>query len=277
MKKLHSGNRGDIVVATLGSGSRGNCTYIGDDESGVLIDCGLSTKQIRSRLADVGLSNAPIDAVLVTHEHGDHVSAARVLSNNHRKLTGQRLPFYMTAGTVAGLNPKVVPTCIEETRAGETFRIGGVTVEPFAVPHDTQAPVAYAVEIQGVRIGVITDLGKSTTLVTAMLASLDYAVLEFNHSVEMLMDCSYPWAIKQRIRSSFGHLSNEAAGELLTNAALRSSRLKTVVLAHLSEENNTEELAQLAADEALFKAKRSDISILIAKQASPIGPFCLTA
>ena len=222
----------DTVVAVLGSGSRGNCTYIGDGRRGVLVDCGLSTRQITRRMADVGLEGAPIDAVFVTHEHADHVAAAGVLDRALFKRTGARVPFYMTHGTARGLNPKVRPTRIEELRAGSTVALGPLRISAHAVPHDTREPVGFAVQTPGARVGVITDLGRSTRLVEQVLSTLDVAVLEFNHDPQMLRDGPYPWQLKQRIRSPHGHLSNEQAAGLLTRGV--SERLRHVVLPQLA-------------------------------------------
>lgn len=261
----------DLVVAVLGSGSSGNSTYIGDGRHGVLIDCGLSTKQVASRLGTLGLAGtgplgAPVDAVLITHEHSDHVGAAAVL--DRRLATDeQQVPFYMTPGTRSRLNRKCTPGRIEHVTPGTPFRVGSLTIEPILIPHDTPEPVAYVVATGTTRIGVITDLGRSTRLVEAMLASLDVAIVEFNHDVEMLMDGAYPWQLKQRIRSNFGHLSNDQACGLLATGA--SSRLKHLILGHLSEENNRPEKAAIAAAEGLYDAKLSRVKVHIASPTEP--------
>ena len=254
----------NVVVAVLGSGSRGNCTYVGDGRSGVLIDCGLSTRQVMVRLETLGLADAPIDAVLITHEHADHVGAAAILDRALQKRSGAAVPFFMTPGTAESLHPKVVPSRIEKIASGAPFRLGSVRVEPVSIPHDTLDPVAYCVELGPTRVGVITDLGRSTRLVEQKLASLDIAVLEFNHDVQLLLDGSYPWALKQRIRGPHGHLSNDQAAELLTRGA--SSRLSHVVLAHLSDENNRPDHALRAADRALMQAGRREVTVHLGRQ-----------
>ena len=205
----------DVIVATLASGSRGNCTYVGDGAVGVLVDCGLSTAQVWKRLERLGLGDTRIAAVLVTHEHADHVGAARVLDERLYRRQGQRVPFHMTRGTRAGVNEKCIPTRIERVLPGEPFVVGDIRIEPWSVPHDTREPVAFAIEIRRARVGVITDLGRSTRLIEQLLGTLDVAVVEFNHDVEMLMDGEYPWSLKQRIRGSHGHLSNDQAAELI--------------------------------------------------------------
>ncbi|MCO4746571.1 MAG: MBL fold metallo-hydrolase [Proteobacteria bacterium] len=260
-----------LIVAVLASGSRGNCTYIGDGRTGVLVDCGISTKQILLRMEQIGLADAPISGVFITHEHSDHVAAARVLDDRIFKRDGHRIPFHMTMGTHQRLSDRVRPQNVQRVTPGRSFRLGSLTVEPTAVPHDGVDPVAYAFESGGARAGVITDLGRSTKLVEAKLASLDVAVLEFNHDVEMLMEGSYPWQLKQRIRSSHGHLSNAQSAELLTRAA-SAGRLREVMLAHLSDENNRPERALLAADAAVSRARRSDIRLHVGKQREPLAP-----
>ena len=178
----------DVVVATLASGSKGNCTYIGDDRRGVLVDCGLSTRQILERKQALGLGDARIEAVLITHEHNDHIGAARVLDDRLAKLHGERVPFYMTPGTDLGLPRVCRPQLRVPVRPHEPFAVGRMTVEAFTVPHDTREPVAYTGHAGGVRCGVVTDLGRSTRLVERMVSQLDICVLEFNHDEVMLMD-----------------------------------------------------------------------------------------
>jgi phosphoribosyl 1,2-cyclic phosphodiesterase len=262
----------DVTVAVLSSGSRGNCTYVGDGHAGVLIDCGLSTRQILRRMEDVGLGDAPIDAVLVTHEHSDHAGACRVLCNRLEKRQGKPVPFHMTAGTRAALKDKVVPAHVSPIVAGRAFRVGHLQVDPFRIPHDTADPVAFRVGVGECWVGVITDLGRSTTLVSDKLRSLSVAVLEFNHDLEMLLDGPYAWPIKQRIRSSHGHLSNDQAGELLADAV--GETLQHLVLAHLSEENNAPDKALRRAAVALHAGGASKrVKVHIAQQDVPLQPI----
>ena len=261
-----------LQVAVLASGSRGNCTYIGDGHAGVLIDCGVSTKQILARMEAVGLKDAPIDGVLVTHEHSDHVGAARILSNKLKKKTGRCVPFYMTAGTSEGLFSKVIPEAIEIIQPGEHFQLRHLVVDPFSVPHDTLDPVGYRVRSGGVWAGVITDLGRSTALVERKLRSLTVAVVEFNHDLERLIGGTYPWPVKQRIRSSHGHLSNQQAADMLSSA-LPSSSIQHLILAHLSERNNTPALAFAKAAGVLnAHGAIGDISLRLGHPKTPLPP-----
>ncbi|MBT3220117.1 MAG: MBL fold metallo-hydrolase [Proteobacteria bacterium] len=261
----------DVVVATLGSGSRGNCTYIGDGRKGLLVDCGISTKQIIGRLREIGLGDSSIEAVLVTHEHNDHVAAARVLDNRLFKQQGAHVPFFMTRGTAEGIRQNVVPSAFKPVYSGMNFTVGSWTVEPCSIPHDTRDPVSYVVDLQGVRVGVVTDLGRSTKLVEQQIASMDIAVLEFNHDPTMLHEGPYPWALKRRIQGAHGHLSNAQAGQLVQQAA--TPRLKHLVLAHLSEENNLPELALEAAAEALHHADCTGVEVVVATQQLALEPI----
>ncbi len=264
-----------LTLSVLGSGSKGNTTYIGNGRHGVLVDCGLSTKQILLRMESIGLAGAPIDAVLITHEHSDHVGSARVLSKRLHKIYGHDIPFYMTDGTHSRLQPKVMPSRITIIDPGAQFAVGSLTVEAFAIPHDTPSPVAYAVEFMGVRAGVITDLGRSTTLVEQQLREMDIAVLEFNHDLTMLLEGEYPWPLKQRIHGSHGHLSNTQGADLLAKAM--SERLKHVVLSHLSDENNTPEKAWSKAMSVITAAGREDVTLHLARQDKALQPLQLFA
>lgn len=271
MLPLHHVQHRDVVVATLGSGSRGNCTYIGTQERGVLIDCGLSTKQTFKRLAEIGLEDVRIEGVFLTHEHADHVGAARILCEKLHRRQGGWTPFFMTGGTRTGLNPKVVPQTVRLIQSGRPIQLQDFTIEPWTVPHDTLDPVAYAVTIGTTRAGVITDLGRSTRLVERQLGSLDIAVLEFNHDAEMLFYGDYPWHLKQRVKGAHGHLSNEQAAEALQRGA--TDRLKHLVLAHLSEDNNNPELALHAAQEGLHASAARGVTVHVASQQVPLGPL----
>jgi phosphoribosyl 1,2-cyclic phosphodiesterase len=261
----------ELIVAPLGSGSRGNCTFVGTDRSGILVDCGLGPHQTFLRLAAIGLGNVRIEAVLVTHEHSDHVGGAAVLDRFLERRSGALVPFFFTVGTRRRTNEKCIPRNRIKVQAGRDFRVGRFLVEPVSVPHDTPEPVSYTVQLGDTRVGVITDLGRSTRLVEAQLASLDVAVLEFNHDLEMLLDGPYPWSLKQRIRGSHGHLSNEQSAELVVAGA--SARLRHVVLAHLSEDNNRPELAEEAAHRALDRAGRSSVGVTVAAQRTAHEPI----
>lgn len=268
--------RREIQVAVLASGSGGNCTYVGDGHAGVLIDCGISARQVLQRLADVGLAQAPVDAVLITHEHVDHVGAARVLCDRLHKDRGRWVPFLMTRGTRTALTAAVTPAAVEQVDSGATIQVKHLVLDAFPVPHDTVEPVAWRVALGGHHVGVITDLGRPTTLVEDKLRSLSIAVLEFNHDFEMLMGGSYPWQLKQRIRSSHGHLSNDQAAELLRRGL--GPELRQLVLGHLSEQNNAPTKALAAAAGVLAEAGAQDrVQVHLGLPRDPLSPITLPA
>lgn len=260
----------DVIVCTLSSGSAGNCTYVGDGRAGVLIDCGVATKQIMGRMEAMGLRDAPIDAVLLTHEHSDHVGAAAILSRALSK-RGRPVPFYTTEGTRAGMDPRSVPDGIEIIEAGVPFRVRHFLVEPMPVPHDTRDPVAYKVIVGDVPVAVVTDLGKPTALVGRALRECVVAVVEFNHDETMLMDGPYPYHLKQRIRSAHGHLSNVQGRELLERGL--GDRLRHLILAHLSEENNSPDKAHAVAAGFLRDAgAEGRVALHVAQQRTALMP-----
>jgi len=260
-----------LVFAPLASGSRGNCTYVGDGRFGLLIDCGISTKQIFARLEEIGLGDAPIDAVFITHEHSDHVGAAGVLSRALQRRNGVDVPFYMTGGTARSLSRGCIPDRIAELRPGREIAIGDLSVQAYAIPHDVAEPVAFAVTRGDVRVGVVTDLGHATPLVRQLVGTLDAALLEFNHDLDMLRSGPYTWSLQERIRGARGHLSNTQAAELLTSSA--TPRLKHLVLAHLSEENNTPEIAAAVAHQALGLLGLSGVRVQVAQQDRALAPL----
>jgi phosphoribosyl 1,2-cyclic phosphodiesterase len=218
-----------------------------------------------------GLGSAPIDAVLITHEHVDHVGSARILDDRLYKLRERRIPFFMTPGTASSLNPKVCPQGVELVEAGEEFTLGTLDIDPFPIPHDTRDPVAFRVGRDGRWVGVVTDLGRPTALVQQRLSSMTVAVLEFNHDMEMLMSGNYPWHLKQRIRSNHGHLSNLQAASLLEGAV--GGELRQVILAHLSEENNHPMSALTQANRVLVElGAQEEVGVLVADQKHPLSP-----
>ena len=232
--------------ASLGSGSRGNCLVAEAGGSRVLLDCGLSPRETTRRLARLGLEPGTIDAILVTHEHDDHAGHAYPFAALHG------IPVHLTHGTrraqeAAGRSAEGVELRVIEGR--EPFAVGAIRVEPFTVPHDAREPVQFVLGDGDRRLGVLTDLGASTAHVEAMLSGCDALVLETNHDLDLLWAGDYPKWLKERISGPFGHLDNNSSGQLL--AALDRSRLKHVIAAHLSQQNNRAELAQAALAHAL--------------------------
>ena len=232
--------------ASLGSGSKGNCLVAEAAGSRVLLDCGLAPRETARRLERLGLAPADIHGILVTHEHDDHAGHAYAFAVQHG------IPVHLTHGTrraqeAAGKADAGV--ALNEIRGGEPFAVGAIREEPFTVPHDAREPVQFVLGDGARRLGVLTDLGAATAHVEAMLTGCDALVLETNHDLELLWDGGYPKWLKERIAGPFGHLNNAASGRLL--AALDRSRLKHVIAAHLSQQNNTAELARAALAGAL--------------------------
>ena len=232
--------------ASLGSGSRGNCLVAEADGSRVLIDCGLAPRETARRLGRLGLEPAGLHGILVTHEHDDHAGHAYAFAALHG------IPVYLTHGTRRAQEEARRSAEGVELRmieGPEPFAVGAVRVEPFTVPHDAREPVQFVLGDGARRLGVLTDLGASTAHVEQMLSGCDALVLETNHELEMLWAGDYPKWLKERISGPFGHLDNDSSGRLL--AALDRSRLKHVIAAHLSQQNNHADLAKAALARAL--------------------------
>lgn len=226
-------------VAVLASGSVGNCTYVEVGRTRVLVDAGLAPGELVRRLAKVphGASLDQIDAVLLTHEHSDHVSAAPALA-------ARGLRLYMTEGTRVQLG--IVES--EVVVPGTAFNIGELSVTPVGIPHDAAEPVGYVLEGEGLRVGYLTDCGHTSPEISEAFADLHLFVLEANHDERLLRSGPYPPSLKRRIGSRLGHLSNDQAASLLRG--LRGGRPRALMLAHLSRVNNRPRLARSAAVDA---------------------------
>ncbi len=228
--------------AYLASGSRGNALVVSHGDTHLLVDCGLSLRRTRTALARLGLAPEALSAVLVTHEHSDHVAGVR------RLVERWGLPVWATAGTLvaAGLDDLPQARLIRPERP---FVVAGLEIHPFTVPHDAREPVQFVFEDGRARLGVLTDCGHPSAHVRAMLDGCDGLILECNHDPERLARGSYPPPVKARVGGHWGHLSNPQAQALL--ASLDQRRLRRVVAAHLSERHNTPELARAALAAAL--------------------------
>ena len=230
--------------ACLGSGSEGNGLLVEAGATRVLIDCGFGIRDTVARLARIGVAPEAVTAIIVTHEHSDHVGGVAAFAARYQT------PVWLTFGTLcavaerfAGL-PKVYGFDTDDA-----FAIDAIEVRPFPVPHDAREPVQFVCGDGQWRLGVLTDLGVSTVHVEASLSGCDALVLECNHDSGMLANGHYPYALKQRIAGRFGHLDNDAAGVLLSR--LDNSKLKHVFAAHLSQHNNLPDLARAALATAL--------------------------
>jgi phosphoribosyl 1,2-cyclic phosphodiesterase len=234
-----------IEVTILGSGSAGNCTLIETEHTAILVDAGLSGRQIACRLETLGRQLADIDAILLTHEHTDHTRGLGVLCKAHPIPVFANRP---TAEAIAGEQKQRIRWQLFST--GHAFEVGDFTVEPFPVPHDACDPVGFAIRADPHAVGVLTDLGHATKLVVERMRAMDVLVLESNHDMRLLQeDTARPWALKQRIMSRHGHLSNDAAATLAGEVC--SDRLRHVFLAHLSRDCNRPEIAQHAVRQRL--------------------------
>jgi phosphoribosyl 1,2-cyclic phosphodiesterase len=240
-----------VSVTVLASGSRGNCTLVCSSGTRLLIDAGLSCRELLRRLALCGESASCIDAILITHEHSDHVSALYVLAKR------LKIPVYMTEAThhayrasardSAGNRVKLER--LELFRPGHVFNIGDVCVTPFTIPHDAVDPVGFTFRSEGIKVAVCTDLGYMPASVRHHIRGCQVLMIESNHDLEMLRGGPYPWAVKQRVMSRVGHLSNDALADFLTTDY--DGGAEYVILAHLSEQNNHPEIARMTAEHAL--------------------------
>jgi phosphoribosyl 1,2-cyclic phosphodiesterase len=228
--------------ASLGSGSRGNALLVEAGRTRVLLDCGFSVRETESRLARLGVEAARIDAILVTHEHDDHVGGVARLAARHG------LPVWLTHGTLRA-TPALAGADVRVFDPHARFAVGDLEMEPFPVPHDAAEPAQYIFGDGAHRLGVLTDIGEPTPHVAATLSGCDALVLECNHDAEMLARGPYAAPLKRRIAGRLGHLDNEASAALL--GRLDNRRLRHIVASHLSETNNTPELARLALARAL--------------------------
>lgn len=231
--------------ASLGSGSKGNATLIESGETRVLVDCGFYLRDAENRLRALGVEPASLSGILVTHEHNDHIGGVSRLARKYQ------IPVWLTTGTYSVWNDPVVPG-VTHINPHEAFSIGALGVQPFPVPHDAREPCHYVFSAAGFRVGVLSDAGAVTPFMREQLSGCDALLLEFNHDVQMLADGPYSPSLKLRVGGNLGHLSNAQSAALLTQIDV--SRLQHLVLTHLSEKNNTPELALHAAREALGAA-----------------------
>lgn len=265
-----------VSVSVLASGSRGNSALVTTSSTRLLVDAGVSGRETFKRLKAAGQDPHSITAILITHEHSDHVSGLQRLA---AKL---RVPVFMTGAThqawrralrdEEGNCPKLEK--LELFYAGKRFVIGDIDVMPFTIPHDAVDPVGFTFRSEGIKIGYATDLGYVPASVRDHLQGCDVLVIESNHDVEMLRVGPYPWSVKQRVMSRVGHLSNDALAEFFTTDY--DGRAAYVVLAHLSAHNNHPELALAAAERAL--GKRGTLlfnRVMLATQSAGLEPVRL--
>ena len=252
-----------VRLTILGSGSAGNCAYVETDETRLLIDAGFSSRQIRKRLAAIGRAPENLNAILITHEHSDHVQGLASLAE---KL---RVPVYCNRDTKEAIEYQLqirLDARLFVTRA--SFEVGDITVDTFDIPHDAQDPVGFLLRTTAGNIGFLTDLGHAPRQVLDRVRAANVLVLEANHDVKMLQDCPHrPWSLKQRILGRHGHLSNEAAADAAEQ--ILSAELRHLYLGHLSRQCNRPELAYGVMQERMERAGAGHLRLELTAQDVP--------
>lgn len=238
----------NVYIASLNSGSNGNCFYIGDDREAILVDAGLSCKETEIRMRRLGLDMRKVGAILVSHEHSDHIKGIPVLAQKYR------LPVYLTERTFLGARLRLDGDRIVCFQAGDRLEIGPFSVFSFAKRHDAADPVSFRIAVHGRHIGVFTDLGSVCPALAHHFAHCHAAFLEANYDADMLDKGGYPYMLKQRIRGGHGHLSNEQALRLFIDH--KPAHMSHLLLSHLSKDNNCPELAL-----SLFRAHAGQVEI----------------
>jgi phosphoribosyl 1,2-cyclic phosphodiesterase len=265
-----------VSVSMLASGSRGNCAIVASACTKILVDAGISCRETFKRMKAIGEDPRSLSAILITHEHFDHISGLATLAKR------LRIPVFMTGATHQawaramrdenGVRPQLEK--FERFESGHSFQVGDIAVKPFTIPHDAADPVGFTFRCEGIKVGIATDLGYVPISVRDHLRGSDVLVVESNHDLEMLRVGPYPWSVKQRVMSRVGHLSNLALADFFTNDYDNSAAF--VVLAHLSEQNNHPEIARREAERAL--ATRGGLflnRVLLASQGEALEPIRL--
>ena len=255
-----------LRVCVLGSGSKGNATLVATEKTRVLVDAGLSRRETYARLASAGEPTEGFDAILVSHEHTDHINGLRLLGMDWKA------PIYITHATHQAITWDPQLSAFEMFTPGEKFTVGDIEVTSFSIPHDATDPVAFTLEADGIKVGIVTDLGYVHEVVKQRVKGCHCLVFESNHDLDMLKIGPYPWHVKQRVMGRHGHLSNVATAGFLAEdfdgAAL------VLVLAHLSETNNHPEIARLTAEQALDQRSNGQRPTLhVASQVAPTQVF----
>ena len=265
-----------VSVSMLASGSRGNCAIVASASTKILVDAGISCRETFRRMKALGDDPRSLSAIVITHEHCDHIYGLGTLT---KKL---RIPVFMTGATYQawqralrdkqGEKPRLEK--LERFESGYSFQVGDIAVKPFTIPHDAVDPVGFTFRTEGIKIGLATDLGYIPLSVKDHLRGSDVLIMESNHDLEMLRVGPYPWSVKQRVMSRVGHLSNVALADFFNSDYDNSATF--VVLAHLSEHNNHPEIARKEAERAL--AMRGGLfsnRLLLASQTEALEPIRL--
>ena len=248
LNRLQANSHCNLKVCILASGSKGNAVFVSGGATSILIDAGLSGVEIERRLKSRGLDPNNLDAILVSHEHSDHIQGVGVLSRRYK------LPVYISTKTQHAAASQLGNIYdLKTIECGSTFAINDLAIHPFSISHDAADPCGFTIHQNQTKIGIATDLGIATAMVKEHLKGCTLLILEANHDEEMLINGPYPWPIKQRIKSRTGHLSNAASKILLKE--LQHDCLEHVMLAHLSETNNTPQKAVHEVGQALTRCR----------------------
>jgi phosphoribosyl 1,2-cyclic phosphodiesterase len=245
-----------VRFALIGSGSKGNGTLVEHGQTRILVDCGFSLRESEERLQRLGCEAESIDAILVTHEHGDHIRGVGLLARRYG------IPVWATRGTVNGSQPGEVPS-LNLFDVDQTLAIGDLEIQPFPVPHDAREPCQFVFSNGDRRLGLLTDTGSSTPHIHARLSCCDALILECNHDPQMLAEGPYPPSLKQRVGGNWGHLSNGQAAQILSE--IDTDGLQYLVAAHLSDKNNTPSLAREALA-AVLGCRPAEIDVACQEQ-----------
>lgn len=257
-------------MMSIASGSSGNCIYIGSDNTHILIDDGISRKRIVEALNTIGIDISDISAILITHEHSDHIDGLGVM------LRKNNIPVYASSGTINGIRKysklgKLDEAQFHKAEGDKEFSVNDLIIHPVNISHDASEPLAYTVSCGSRRCGVITDLGVYDDYIIKNFQKMDSLLIEANHDIRMLEVGTYPYALKRRILGDKGHLSNEASGRLL--GKLLNDDMKGVLLGHLSHENNYPELAyetvRFEVDNCDNGYRFNDFNIKVAGRSNP--------
>jgi phosphoribosyl 1,2-cyclic phosphodiesterase len=240
------GGHAIVKICVLASSSAGNSTFIATGRTRILVDAGLSRKEILARLAAIGEDGETLDAILITHEHTDHVSGLIPMA----RCGGRRsIPVFLTTLTSPAIPWGEYTPVLERFQAGSTFTIGDIEIDSFTIPHDAVDPVAFSFRTQGLKISQVTDLGYLPDSIKIHVSGSDLLILESNHDLDMLKVGPYPWSVKQRVMGRNGHLSNDVVSDFIRHDL--DTRTSTLVLGHISEHNNHPAIVELMAHQAL--------------------------
>ena len=263
-----------LKFISFGSGSSGNCYYLGTDTDGLMIDMGVGIRTLKKHMKDYGVQIGSVHHLLVTHDHADHIKSVGSFCHDYH------IPVYATSRVHHGIEHnycvtrKVAPEMKKALESGEQVTLGDFVVRPFPIPHDATENVGYEIEVEGVVFVIMTDIGMITDDIRKIITKANYLVIEANHDVQMLNDGPYPEYLKKRILSGSGHLSNTECGEAL--AENMSEGLRHVWLCHLSEENNHPELARKTVESILRShgvIPGKDLELEVLRRTMPTGPY----